>query len=268
VTNTAEDGTRQMELEILSVQMESSIGDQINLSYDSESRVGTTEENATIARLEKLKGVKFAFKVSAGNKITGSDGLRNLTDRLGGGNARGGGQNFGGGAIGRLIDPKIFRELIEMNALPRQPVHIGDTWTVKQDVSGGPGGTLPVEVTYTFKGWQKHDQRPCARLELAGTIKPPAPERNNRRGGGGGGGGPVIEGGSITGTTWFDPELALAVETVSDLSITFKAPMGGRGSRRQGGTNAPPAASAPQTWTGVMKQHGDLKLSEAAPAEK
>jgi hypothetical protein len=267
VTNIAGDGTRRMELEILSVQVESSIGDQINLNYDSESRVGSTDANAMIERLEKLKGIKFAFKVSAGNKITGSDGLRNLSDRLGGGNGRGGGQNFGGGAIANLIDPKIFRELIEMNALPRQPVRIGDTWTVKQDISGGTAGTLQVDLTYTFKGWQKHDERACARLEFSGALKPPAPERNNRRGGGGGGGGPVIEGGIITGTTWFDPEQALAIETVSDQSLTFKGTMGGRGGRRQGGTNAPPANPAPQTWTGVMKQHSDLKLSEMAPAE-
>src|SRR6185436_1604452 len=162
---------------------------------------------------EKLKGVKFAFKVSAGNKITGSDGLRNLTDRLGGGNGRGGGRDLSGGAIARLFDPKVFRRLIEMNALPGQPVRIGETWTVKQDINDGMGGNLPVEVTYTFKGWQNHDERHCARLEFAGAIKPPAPERNNRRAGAGGGGNPTIEGGSLKGTTWFDPELALVVET-------------------------------------------------------
>jgi hypothetical protein len=86
--------------------------------------------------------------------------------------------------------------------LPPKPVQPGDTWPVKQDISMGDLGAMAMDYTFTFQSWEQHGKRTCARLEFQGTVKNkptqnPAPNGMTI----------AIQDGTISGVSWFDPEL-------------------------------------------------------------
>jgi hypothetical protein len=92
--------------------------------------------------------------------------------------------------------------------------------------SGLWGVSALLDLTYTFKGWQQHDGTNCARLEFSGTFRPNISQRTNQP--------PArrvvttinspnVEVGKITGRSWYEPEIALAVETVYEQDITTKS---------------------------------------------
>jgi hypothetical protein len=229
VTNIAPDGSRLLQMEILAVQMETGRDDGVTVSFDSANRVMEVEETPLVERLKRFVGLKLRFHVSPENKVTRVDGTKELNDRgSGGASVRG----VAGAALSRCFNQQFYRDIVEMGMLPKDPVKVGDTWNVSRTGSGGlRGGSVAMDLTYTFRGWQRREGTNCARLDFSGTFKPnaPAPKGSQtnspsfvRR---------VIESvvppnveeGEITGQSWFDRELQLAVETRYQQSITTKS---------------------------------------------
>lgn len=243
-TNVAPDGSRVLRMEILSVQFETGRDDDTTLSFDSMNQVMEVEDTPLIQRLRRLIGLKLAFHLSASNKVTRVDGLKDLNDRASGGN-----NSIRGVAaqiVARCLNQQFYRDIVEMSFLPAQPVKAGDTWTIDRASNVNPrGGSGMAHYTYTFTGWQEHLGSNCARLDFTAEFKPPGPPTTNtvvttnapgttnqtivRR---------VsrqqpanIEEGSISGQSWYSPDLTLAIDTVVSQSATTKTPIGRRNTR-------------------------------------
>jgi hypothetical protein len=290
VTNVAPDGSRLLQMEVLAVQMETGRDDGVTMSFDSANRVMQVEDSPIVDRLRRMVGLKLRFHVSPENKVTRVDGVKELSARTNsGGTVRG----VAGTAINRTFNQQFYRDIVEMGMLPRDPVKVGDTWKVSRMGSGGlRGGNVAMELTYNFRGWQRREGTNCARLDFTGTFRPGGPASTNN---------PSVvqrivnaavppnaEEGDITGQSWFDPELQLAVETRYQQSITTKSTTVRRVRPKQGtnepvvvdlesSTNAPapgprlPTNQPPQTVstsTTSTEQHTSIRLLEIEVLEK
>ena len=246
VTNVAPDGSRLLQLEVLAVQMETGRDDGVTMSFDSANRVMQVEDSPVVARLKKLVGLKLRFHVSPENRVTRVDGIKELNDRTSGGPAAARGVAVA--ALNRTFNQQFYRDIVEMGMLPKDPVKVGDTWTVSRMGGGGPrGGSVGMELTYNFRGWQRREGTNCARLDFTGTFKPNAPSSTNNPSFVGrvinAAAPPNTEEGNMTGQSWFDPGLQLAVETHYQQSITTKS-TNMRRVRPKGDTNEPAMVEA------------------------
>src|SRR5437016_12832347 len=79
--------------------------------------------------------------------------------------------------VRELFTPQYLRHLIDLTFVPSDPVRVDDKWPGQMTLNPGALiGSLTADVTYTFRGWQVHDQRKSALVEFSGTVKPrPAP---------------------------------------------------------------------------------------------
>jgi hypothetical protein len=132
--------------------------------------------------------------------------------------------------------------------MPPKAVQPGDTWPVQIEYPLGMMGTLMLNYDFTFKSWEMHGKRNCARLEFAGTIKS-MPDTNAS---------PTgmtmnITDGNSSGISWFDPELGITIDTTmnQDMNMVIKLlnPRGNRG-----------AAGQMQSITNQMNQIMTIKL--------
>ncbi len=112
-------------------------------------------------------------------------------------------------------------------------------------------GIMVLDYTFTFQNWEKHGPRNCARLEFSGTIKTkPDPDASAAPGG------MTISNlnGTSSGTSWFDPEIGLTIDTSmnQDMSMVINLPsqFGKRG-----------AGGKTQSITNQMTQVMEIKLS-------
>jgi len=287
VTNVAPDGSRVLNMEVLSVQMETGRDDGVTMSFDSDNKVMQVEDTPLVDRLRKLIGAKLSFQLSPDNKVTRVDGVKELNNRMSGGSIRG----MAGTVLNAHFNQQFFRDIVEMGLLPKEPVKVGDKWKVSRQAGGGVrGSSVTMDLDYKFPGWQRREGTNCARLEFTGTFKPNNASRTNQSmvrrvvnsvvppGG---------EEGTIEGKTWYDPDLALAVETVYEQSITTKS-TNVRRTRTKADTNAPPdditlqvtnappadpaSTNAPDqvvtTSTTTSQQHTSIVLLEVELLEK
>lgn len=260
VTNVAPDGSRVLQMEILAVQMETGRDDNITMSYDSGNQVMEVADTPLIQRLRRFVGIKLLFRLSPENKVKRIDNVRDLVDRQSGGN------NIRGVAakvIARCFNQQFYREIVEMDMLPKTPVKVGDTWAVDRPANAGPGGSpFPSTFKYTFTGWQQHAGTNCARLDFTGEFKPvpPTPAGTNDPPGQKivrPPGGANLEDSEIDGRTWYSPEHTLAVETVYHQSLTSKTTIGRRVRVNKVGTNT----------VDLVEMDGDTNAPPPAPSD-
>lgn len=271
VTGEQPDGRRELELEFLSLQLDVAMDDKYVMNFDSEGKTEGVADNRAVSSLQKIVGGKLRFVLSPAGTIVRMDGLQELMQRIAGAKTAGRGPAM----AGRFFNPELFKQLIEPPFLPDRTVRIGENWPVRREMAAATG-MLVVEITCTFRGWQQHEGRRSARLDFVGTLqsrtntdlsaradKPGAARRAGGPGGGfakapGIGGNVLVENGKITGTTWFAPDLGLAVETVLDQSYTLKT-----------SARWPPATnSAPRMSTTPIHQSISVKLLEISGLAK
>lgn len=249
VTNVQADGARAVDVEIRSVQLEMARDDERTFYFDSENRVMGSDGSALAEALGRMRGVHLSCRLSAENQVVKIDGLPELLEKAGGVEGR----DRAVGSIRRMFTPQLCKQLLGVNSGPAAPVRIGESWTARREVSAGLAGSLAADVTCTFKGWQKREQKQCALIIFKGDLKPTPAEEKRRRARG-----PSLENGTIMGTMWFDPAWEFPLETGSDQVLITKST---RGAGRD--TNA-----EPRTFSMTFREHAVIKLVEVRPVEE
>lgn len=114
----------------------------------------------------------------------------------------------------------------------------------------GMFGNLAMNYDFTFKRWEMHGKRNCARLEFSGVVTSTPDTKPSPTG-------MTINDlhGSFSGTSWFDPEIGKTIDTTmnQDISMTIRLPMSQLGIRG--------AAGQMQTLTNQVTQVQTIKLS-------
>lgn len=296
VTNAPGGGDgRVLAMELLSVQMETARDDGVTVFFDSENKAFVMEDNPLAERLQKLVGLRLRFQLSPDNKVTRVDGMKDLNDRMSGGSIRGVAGGVVGRFFNQQFFRDVV-EMGMMSQQPvtvgqtwsmSRQVNAGLWGTsaqldVRYTFRGWQRrqGTNCARVDFTGKF------TPAVQTVQVGAPPgggPPPPNGPAPAGPGPGpasAGGPSlkpppnlttnaagrrvvarnnpsnVEEGTVSGRSWYDPDLSLAVETIYDQSITTRspAPRRVRGTNVMvavdpSATNGPPPKNAPATQT-------------------
>jgi len=193
--------------------------------------------SSATAVLAKMVGGHLTYQIDADGKVAKVIGMEDFFARVSTGGANGQAM-----VKGMLSEDMLKQFTMRGQGLPEKPVKIGDHWPYHMDMNTGPAGKIKMDMQYTFMGWQQHDNRKCALLEYAGDM-----------GSVSGSTGPVnvsIEKGKISGDSWFDPELGMMVDAITDTPMTLKVVAQGK------------------TVSMEMKQTATVKLTDFADIAK
>ena len=107
-----------------------------------------------------------------------------------------------------------LKQMIEFGGAPSSPLKIGQSWVTDRELNAGVIGTFRLNLTNTFAGWQQHENKKCARINITGTLT--SVSSRNLTNFVAATPAMKIQNGKVTGKSWFDPQLGIAVETVLD----------------------------------------------------
>ncbi|HUC84692.1 MAG TPA: DUF6263 family protein [Candidatus Acidoferrales bacterium] len=211
------DGTHEIELEFLSSRMQVMMGGRTNLDYDSAKPAMTREAKAVGDIFGKIIGSKVQYYLNATNGVDRIEGVDGLMTRLATGASP---QDLA--PLKSTFSEGFFKQLMSANLLlPQKPVEPGDTWSVRLEFPMAMMGTMVINQDFTFDQWEMHGKRSCARLSYQGTITSkdnPAPVTGQMS--------MAIHDGTTSGTSWFDPELGITIDTaaVQNFKMTMEVP--------------------------------------------
>ena len=241
------DGGHELEMEYLSARMGMEQNGKKVMDYDSEKKSETDAKNPVAGMFGKMVGSKLHFFLDASNNVDHIEGVDEMMSRMSSG--RGAAQLA---PLKSMFSESSFRQMLSSSKfLPPNPVAPGDTWPVQLEMPDETVGTLSLDFNFTLERWEQHGKRNCARMEFQGTVKtkPGTSNKPNAMGMT-----ISIQDGTISGVSWFDPELGITIDSQMHenmtLSISIKNP------RAKPGT---PAAQ-PQNMSSQLTQDINIKL--------
>ena len=246
VLQAAPDGGHEVEMEFLSARMKTTVGTRTALDYDSTKKPTTGKRNPLDGIYGKIVGSKIRFFLNATNGVERIEGVDDMMSRL-----QAGATPADLAPLKSLYTEGYFKQMMQANQyMPSKAVQPGDTWPIQIEVPVGMMGNLVLNYDFTFKSWEMHGKRNCARLEFSGTIKS-TPDTNAN---------PTgmtinIFGGDSSGTSWFDPEIGKTIDTTTnqDINMTIRLPASQLGMRG--------APGQMQTLTNQVTQVQNIKMS-------
>ena len=249
-------GGSEVEVQVSAVTVENRSGGKVISSFDPKADPKMDARNPLAPTLRKLVGTKLKYHTLADGKIEKVDGVPQLLSRL----------NTGATPQAMFLVRSLVNEdaIKSWNTphqgLPAQPVQPGEAWEVKRDIPFGPT-KFTLAGTNTFAAWAQRNNKRVAKLVFTGTMAMKE-----------GATGPVTlgEGATVTGTSWYDPDLGVIEEAESlsqftvnvaqstgqTMSSKYKAKQtsklvefsdSGSGTPAVSEANAPAAAPAPKT---------------------
>lgn len=247
VVKERENGGREIEMRIDDVALSVFQGDREILGFDSKGET-LDAGNPVAGALGAMVGGKMKFILDSSNRVEQVEGWREVVEAMSA-ELRGPGR----AALGGMLQEDYFRQMGNFGqTLPGRRVGAGESWPSKTEVMMGPMGRVIIELTNTFKRWDQRNGKRLALLESVGTIA----------GQGEPGAGPTgmsmsIDGGTMRGQSWFDPERSQVVESIYDQDMTMRMTV--PGSPRPGG----PAPGGDRSITNRMIQRISVKLDPA-----
>jgi len=252
-------GGHEVEAETLAITTTNKFGTNTTIFTSRSDPRQDPKNNPMAAPMRKLVGGKVKYLTTADGKIKKLEGGPQLRSKL-----AAGANQFVMATLNNLFSDEAIKGWNTLHAgLPDKAVKPGDAWAVARNQTYGPG-TISVEATNTFKGWEQRDGRKVAAFETAGvlTARPPA------------GASPVtvtIEDGATTsGKAWFDPALGVVVESTatSEFSIRLAFANGqGTASKARVVTHAR-LTDAPNPGAATAEAKPEPPASKPQPAPK
>jgi tRNA A-37 threonylcarbamoyl transferase component Bud32 len=231
-------GGHEVELEFLSIRDRIALGGNTMLDYDSTQKSSASRTNSLTDLYGKVVGSKIRYFLNASNEVERMEGADELEKRL----------SFGASADASAFSKIQFSEgnLKQLMSglhlyLPPKAVQPGDTWPIQTEMAMGPLGTASIDHTVTFRNWEQHWKRNCARLEFQSTMKTKPGLNSNPAG-------TSVSSleGTSSGVAWFDPELGMVIETAAntDMKMVINRPINPSGNP---GASGPPPGTIYQT---------------------
>src|SRR6266446_4108719 len=113
VTNSEPDGHRGLNLEILSLETSTAVGENFTLSFDSESQVDTGIGNSLSDILRQSIGGHLYYLLAPNGKVLKVNGVRELLQ-----NGARGSNATASTTLRRVYNPEYFKEILELCTLP------------------------------------------------------------------------------------------------------------------------------------------------------
>ena len=204
-------GGHEVELEFLSIRDRIALGGHTMLDYDSTQKSSLSRTNSLTDLYGKVVGSKIRYFLNASNEVERMEGVDELEKRLSCG------ASADTSAFSRIPYSESYLKQMMSGLhlfLPSKAVQPGDTWPIQKEMAMGPLGTASMDYTVTFRNWEQHWKRNCARLEFQSAMKTkPGPISNPA--------GTSVSSfeGTSSGVAWFDPELGMVIETAANTDM-------------------------------------------------
>jgi DNA-directed RNA polymerase specialized sigma24 family protein len=207
---------RQLELEFGRQAMEVSQGDRRVIRFDSAQDSARDAGNPMAPLLRKIVGARIQYQVDADGKLEQVEGYQEFAKRIQTGTPEV--QQFSEQMFGENTLRQYPSSIEEI--MPARPVKIGDTWSRKWEKTAA-AGILYVDMRFTFENWEQHGSRKCMRIKCGGNFSSKVPLRSP-------GATVKVERGKVSGEIWFDPDLGMVVDGVSEQNMSLKITQEGR----------------------------------------
>ncbi len=210
VLKELDNGGRELQLEFENETLDVMQGDRTVLSFDSANNSAQDTNNPAAPVLRAMVGARIRYFTDANGKVEKIEGVDELMHRI--------------AASGKPQEQAMFQQMYSEDTLkqygsfgdmiPDHPVAVGDSWSVKKDITTGVG-IMAVDLKYTFNDWEQHGGRKCMRIENTGNISSKTTSTAM-------GALVEIQKGKISGDVWFDPELGMIVDVDNNQDMTMK----------------------------------------------
>jgi predicted DNA-binding protein YlxM (UPF0122 family) len=203
------DGGWNLQFKILDTALDLTQNGTKVLSFNSNDN-SPGDPNSPTRLLHLIVGVPLQYQMDANGEVQKVDGTEQFTKQVDAGNPQ-----------QRLLFQQLFgTDILKRYAslgdwMPKRPVKIGDSWTLKKDVHSA-AGDLTFDMKFVFQNWEQHEDRRCAHIKMSGRISTKSISTAETAAA------MRIEKGEITGDVWFDPNLGMVVESDSNQSIALK----------------------------------------------
>jgi Family of unknown function (DUF6263) len=210
-------GGKELDLKITGISMNMEMGGKSLMSFDSKNPSGDAGANPVAGVMQKLADMHLKMLTDANGKVESIEGFKEFIDSMGGSDAPGGAD-----AVKGMFSEDTFKQMASLQGLPDHPVKVGDTWPFKTEVSLPSLGTMVMDTTYTFTGWEQRGDHKCAILSFNGNIytKPAEDGATPSTA--------SIDDGKTSGQVLFDPALGMPVETSTVQNLTMKMSVQGQ----------------------------------------
>ena len=211
VLSEGPDCGREIEVGILATEMEISVSGKVALHFDSTEAAKDPAQERIAAPFRKIIGSPLRLLIDADGKVDKVIGHKEWVERVSGAQP---------GRLEQLLvqqfNEGFFRQLADYGrGLPAKPVHLGESWPYKIEIPAGGLGKITLDSTISLKRWEDLPPRHLAVLESRGTLQSAPLEEENSSG-------MAIDQGTVTGTSWFDPEQGTLVESAVTQSMHIK----------------------------------------------
>lgn len=208
-------GGKQLEMKIENLVMDMTVNGNSMMTFDSKQSPSLDKTNNPLATVfRKVAGTPVRLATDANGKVEKIENMDELKDRMG--NSR----NPAEWAVYKqMFSEDTLKQYGNFaDSMPDKAVSPGDSWNVSRTFSS-PMGAVTVDLKYTLKNWEQHNDRRCAHLENSGDLSLKKVK---------GEAGPSIDvqDGKVTGETWVDPELGMVVDATSHQNMTLKVVFG------------------------------------------
>jgi hypothetical protein len=202
----SDDGGHELELEFVSTKIEAKAGDRVYMSFDSAHDDGKETKDPFTPAFRKLVGAKVRYVLGPDGKVKTLDGYDDFMVRI----ARG---SKNSEMLKSMFNQEMLKRLCGWaDSLPDHPVRPGDTWKQSIDTTLYGTAKMMIEGKFTFATWEEHNSHKCVKLDYTGTIS----------GNSSGSAQVAIDKGTISGSSWFDPEEGVVVASDLDQVLTIK----------------------------------------------
>jgi hypothetical protein len=208
------DGGHQVELEFDRENLNLTQNGKEIVSYDSTQKTASQPNSPAgpvAAVMGAMLGVPLDYTFAADGTVEKIDGFDSLTNRI----AAAVPDHRQRMAFQQLYDEETLKQYGSFSqSLPDHPVSIGDSWSSSHDINT-PAGVVTLNATYTFKNWEQHDGHNCAHLVMSGEIKTKSTSAAAI--------GAVVDirKSSLSGDSWFDPDLGMFVDSNFNQDLTM-----------------------------------------------
>lgn len=209
-----DNGGSQVQMEIDSQSLSFSQNGKELVSFDSNDSAPVPTNSAArpvAAVMRAMLNVPLVYTFGADGKVESIDGTDVLVSRIT--TAMPNKQQRA--QLEQLFDQDTLKRYGQFSeGLPDHPVSPGDTWSSSQDINNATG-VMTVDANYTFKDWEEHNGHHCAHLLITGDIKTKTASAAMT------GAKVTVKKGTITGDSWFDPDMGMLVDLNSDQDLTM-----------------------------------------------
>ena len=186
-----------------------------HIEYDSTSKKSVDPNDELSSVMNALIGGKFTVLINSEGEALSVEGYDDYAEKI---------QSkltSVSPSVAPFLEGSISEEAIKSMvsqfssvSSPGKPIEVGDSWTVKHNLTVPVAGELKMKVKSYFKGWENRMGRRCAYIEMKGSMKTKEGEiitvNDNKT--------KVemevsIEKGDFTGKSWYDPSIGMEIES-------------------------------------------------------